>query len=559
VTSPRDIGRTIRTIRHLKPRQIATRVRYRITKPRVTARPRPEPRRAEPGRSLVPRIARGDAWLSPTRVRLLSVEKDFGAAVDWTAPGMPRLWIYHLHYFSDLPGARAEPGREWLRGVALSWIQRNPPGTANAWDPYPLSQRIVNWITWLQLAGAAVEDGDGPILDSLALQARYLERRVEYDIMANHLFANAKALVFAGLFFGAAEGERWARKGFRILFGEIAEQVLPDGGHFERSPSYHAIVLEDILDVLNVWGVFADAVPEPARRRRGELEDAARRMLAWLATMTHPDGGAAFMNDATLGGAPSYRELVDYAGRLGIGIDPPALARTHALPASGYVRLASGDGRTAVFFDNGPLGPDYQPGHAHCDMLSLEISRDGARVLVNSGTSTYDPGEERLYERSTAAHNTLRIDGAEQSEVWGAFRVGRRARILSATTSGDSADGAHSGFRRLRGAPIHRRTLTVNDDSVEILDAIEGRGTHLVQWFFHFHPDVEVRPAGSVVELSRRGEVIGRMILPNELALAVEDGAWRPDFNVSIPNRRLVVTGRGPLPSTHTILIEWAP
>jgi uncharacterized heparinase superfamily protein len=192
-------------------------------------------------------------------------------------------------------------------------------------------------------------------------------------------------------------------------------------------------------------------------------------------------------------------------------------------------------------------------------MLSLEISRDGARVLVNSGTSTYDAGEERRYERSTAAHNTLRIDGAEQSEMWGAFRVGRRARILSATTSGDSAEGAHAGFRRLRGAPIHRRTLTVHDDSVEILDAIEGRGTHLVEWFFHFHPDVEARPTGSVVELSRRGNVIGRMILPNEPALAVENGAWRPDFNVSIPNRRLVVTWRGPLPSTHTILIEWAP
>jgi uncharacterized heparinase superfamily protein len=325
-----------------------------------------------------------------------------------------------------------------------------------------------------------------------------------------------------------------------------------------RSPSYHAIVLEDILDVLNVWGVFADAVPEPARRRRGELEEVARRMFAWLAAMTHPDGGVAFMNDANLGGAPSHRELADYAGRLGVGIDAPAFARVHALRASGYVRLASGDGRTVVFFDNGPVGPDYQPGHAHCDMLSLEISRDGARALVNSGTSTYDAGEERLYERSTAAHSTLRIDGAEQSEVWGAFRVGRRARILAAATSEDSAEGAHSGFRRLRGAPVHRRAITLSDDRVQILDAIDGRGSHLVQWFFHFHPDVEVRAAGSVVELSRRGKVIGRMAVPNELALAIEDGAWRPDFNVSIPNRRLALTWRGTLPSTHTIAIEWA-
>jgi uncharacterized heparinase superfamily protein len=309
---------------------------------------------------------------------------------------------------------------------------------------------------------------------------------------------------------------------------------------------------------LNAWSVFPDAVPEPWRRRRGEIEDVARRMLGWLAAMTHPDGGVAFMNDTAEGGAPPYDELADYARRLDVEARPVRFGPVHDLGPSGYVRLASRDGRTVAVFDNGPIGPDYQPGHAHCDTLSLEISRDGERVLVNSGTSTYEPGEERLYERSTAAHNTVRIDGAEQSEMWGAFRVGRRARILSASASGDSAEGAHSGFQRLPGAPVHRRTVAVLDGRVEIRDSIEGRGTHLTEWFFHLHPDVAARPADGAVELSRGGRPIGRLGFPRELACSVEGGHWRPDFNVSLPNRRVVLTWRGPLPRDVRVTIDWA-
>ena len=133
-------------------------------------------------------------------------------------------------------------------------------------------------------------------------------------------------------------------------------------------------------------------------------------MLGWLEQLTHPDGEIAYFNDSVQGLAAAPSALRAYAVRLGV---------KHVrfpLGPSGYVRLDAGE--TIVLFDAGPVGPDYQPGHGHCDLLSLEISHRGSRAISNSGVSTYEPCPRRLAERGTAAHNTLRLDGAEQSEVW---------------------------------------------------------------------------------------------------------------------------------------------
>ncbi|MFO1266416.1 MAG: heparinase II/III family protein [Rubrivivax sp.] len=108
--------------------------------------------------------------------------------------------------------------------------------------------RIVNWIKWF-LAG---EPAQAPWLASLAVQARWLAQRLEWHLLGNHLFANAKALFFAGLFFEGREADEWLATGARILERELPEQVLDDGGQFERSPMYHALALEDVLDLLNV-------------------------------------------------------------------------------------------------------------------------------------------------------------------------------------------------------------------------------------------------------------------------------------------------------------------
>jgi uncharacterized heparinase superfamily protein len=119
-------------------------------------------------------------------------------------------------------------------------------------------------------------------------------------------------------------------------------------------------------------------------------------------------------------------ELDAYAQRLGLfsGVSPRD-GVTH-LSESGYVRFQKED--VVALLDVAPLGPDYLPGHGHADTLSFEMSLNGRRVLVDTGTSRYDECPGRLFQRGTAAHNTVVVDDADSSEVWGSFRVAHRAR-----------------------------------------------------------------------------------------------------------------------------------
>src|SRR5690606_6973721 len=147
----------------------------------------------------------------------------------------------------DLCAEGGDRRSAWHLDLLRDWVAANPPGHGDGWEPYPTSLRIVNWIKWA-LAGNTLPPA---CVHSLAVQVRWLRRCLEIHLLGNHLFANAKALVFAGLYFSGPEAHRWLATGLRILEREIAEQILPDGGQFERSTMYHALAYEDMLDLVN--------------------------------------------------------------------------------------------------------------------------------------------------------------------------------------------------------------------------------------------------------------------------------------------------------------------
>jgi uncharacterized heparinase superfamily protein len=255
---------------------------------------------------------------------------------------------------------------------------------------------------------------------SLALQAAWLEKHIEWHLLGNHLFSNAKALVFAGLFFDGRDADRWLEKGLRILEREIPEQILSDGGQFELSPMYHSIATEDVLDLLNASEAWPGLVnPEVVEHWR----QMAKKMLHWASVMQHPDGRIALLNDSAFGIAPELGELFSYAERLGLEFESASGALQH-LEQSGYARIELGE--AVLFADIGRIGPDYLPGHAHADTLCFGLSLFGDRWFVDTGCSTYEVCDERLRQRGTAAHNTVVVDGEDSSEVWSSFRVARR-------------------------------------------------------------------------------------------------------------------------------------
>jgi uncharacterized heparinase superfamily protein len=410
----------------------------------------------------------------------------------------PLLWLFNLHYFGWLD---AVP-RDEQRRLVFDWIERYPPGRQRpGWMPYPLSLRLRHWTTLLfDAEGPATwsETARARMLDSIEAQAECLVHTLEYHLRGNHLLESAITLKLLAACFRGPAVEGWRRRADALLDEELDEQFLLDGGHVERSPTYHALLAQGLLDLANV-------LPESDEIRL-RVEQRLPVILRFLSAMRHPDGELALFGDAAHGIAPEPAALLGYAARL--GFEAPEFA-SGSFPVTGYhVWRSGGD---ALFVDAGPLGPDYLPAHAHGDIFSYELSLDGRRVVVDGGTSTYEAGAERDWARSTRAHNTVEIAGIDQAEFFAAFRVGRRGRPrdVSARVSAEGMQlaGWHDGYRRLRGAPMHHRELQlVGPGALLVWDTIESSVPHEAVSRVRFAPGAVVRIEGpdvAMIELAQ--------------------------------------------------------
>ncbi|HEV2146727.1 MAG TPA: alginate lyase family protein [Longimicrobiaceae bacterium] len=413
---------------------------------------------------------------------------------DWRRRHVGHLWSYNLHYFDyalDLAWAfrlRGDPRfARRFEELAEGWIAATADGAGDGWEPYPLSLRTVNWTQALLLFGDALGSAFRERLTgSLARQLATLERRLEWHILANHLQKNLCALATGGLLFEGAAAERWRRVGLRHLWREVEEQVLPDGGHFERSPMYHAIALGDLLELLLLLRACGEPAPPAAVERIGRMADAFDRL-------SRPDGSLHLLNDSAGGIAPA-RDRLDALARAALGHGVVETDGVWELPQTGFLGYTAASTGERLIVDCGAPGPPYQPGHAHCGLLGFELDLGGRSVFVDSGVSGYDGDPFREYVRSTRAHNTVAVAGREQSEVWGTFRLARRAVVLYA-----QADAGEEGCRiRAAYRPFHERRI-VHHRTVErgagdwtVTDRVEGAEDAPLQSYLHLHPEAAV-------------------------------------------------------------------
>lgn len=507
--------------------------------PDLRAAPQLRPRSGQ----YAPTIPAKPTMVGSQRFTFLNQERQCATSADWMSADVSKLWIYNLHYFDDLNATDASTRTSWHRDLLERWVDENSPGHGYGWEPYPTSRRIVNWIK----GGLRRDLLSQACRESLAVQSRWLTQRMEYHLLGNHLLANAKALVYAGSFFCGPEADRWRERGAEIMSEQLREQVLPDGGHFELSTMYHAAVLEDLLDLVNISQAYGQEPP-----RQWLLVIAS--MFRWLTVMTHPDGDIAFFNDAAFGVAPRLVELQAYASRLGLRDDQELDGHLKVMEASGYVCAAMG--AAYLLCDCGPVGPDYLPGHAHADTLSFELSIFGRRVFVNSGTSNYENDAERHRQRGTAAHNSVTVDGENSSEVWASFRVARRARaqLHAASSNSDSViiEASHDGYRRFARHGEHRRRWTLDVDSLLIEDQIQGQ-FHDAKAHFHLHPDVDVLVHSSCELHLRWSGGCAKVLCDGARELAVHESTWHPHFGVTIASHCIVAKMKGPSLTTHIV------
>ncbi len=477
--------------------------------------------------------------------------------IDWNRRYESHLWNYQLHYFNHTVGCarafvvdgNAGPMRHCQKLIE-SWIATAHIGHSDGWDAYPISLRVVNWIYAYALLA---EKYDAPAFlqrwrTSIYQQLAFLSEHLEYHLLANHLLKNAKALVIGGLFFADdPRGKQWLATGEQLLWREFDEQVLEDGGHYERSPMYHALSLADFLEC------FALLRECKTEQKIEEQTDSTTRIVAKLQAMTrflaatsHADGTLALFNDAA--NSEDFRPLalLKSATRiLGADMQAPVMA----FPETGYYLWSSADECDRIIVDAGPPGVDYNLAHAHCDLLSYELRLDGQPFIVDSGVHGYGGDKFREYCRSTRAHNTVMFDGREQSEVWGTFRIARAAELLGVDVHCDEQSwdfrGAYRPYYK-QDLSHERRIRRTMDGEWIIEDRVSGGRVKRAQSFIHLHPDVTAkRNADLSIECQIGARIVNIQPLAAETVQIVAgqeapiQGWYFPDFGIAQPSQTI--------------------
>jgi len=397
----------------------------------------------------------------------LNLKSKYTKKINWNEASNDRLWNYNMQYCDFLRQNNLKI--ETRAGVLLLLYEKLWCGEINP-EPYPASLRIMNVIRFL----STHPEEQIAIRKYLHAEVHYLSKNLEYHLLGNHLLENAFALMMGGYFFDKL---KWIEIGHHLVQREMEEQILPDGAHFELSPMYHQIILFRVLEAIYY-------LPNDDSLRQ-ILIDKAEKMIAWLSNMTFQNGSVPHFNDSTEDIAYTTKELMQIAREIGI-----SAKENLDLKDSGY-RKFDFDGFEMVMDVYG-IGPKYQPGHAHADTFTFFLSYNGVPIIVEPGISTYNIGLKRDWERSTAAHNTVSINGQNSSETWSGFRVGRRARVKINEEDQFLLGACHDGYSRL-GMTIHRRFSALSSQ-ITIEDYLEGwRPKIEAISYLHFHPKAEVQ------------------------------------------------------------------
>ena len=416
--------------------------------------------------------------LMADKVTILHSSKDFDWKSKWNFDDRSALWNFNLHYFEylfSLVKAWKDSGeKKYLEKtfeIISGWINCNPVGVKPAWASYPTSLRIVNWISYFGYTAESMPDEfKKTFLDSLHQQYAYLSRHLEKGILGNHYFENLKSLLLASLFFN---DEQMFARVLPLFKAECEEEILSDGMHFELSPMYHKIIFEGMLRV-------SLALRETGKSDE-KIESYLQPMLDVAYSFEEGLERVPLFNDGGNNVAKSLDALLAAADRY-FGLKPCLKNR---LKAGGfYIFKREINGHTwKLIVDAGQPGPAYIPGHAHCDAMSYELFCDGTPVIVNCGTYAYQC-KERSFFRSTAAHNTVMIDGTEQSQCWGSFRLAKRSRTKVLEVADNSISMEMTDWKNRKA-----QRKIVLDDTLTVIDTAWG---HSLTSFIHVLGDLEI-------------------------------------------------------------------
>jgi hypothetical protein len=484
------------------------------------------------------------------------------------------VWELNRHqYFSTLGRAywrtRDELYARTFAAHLAAWMEANPPKLGINWaSSLEVAFRSISWLWALHFFKESAHLTPAlyaRALKFLYLHARHLETYLSTYFSPNtHLTGEALGLFYLGTLLPEfARAARWRETGKRILLAELDRHVRADGVYFEQASYYHRYTTDFYTHLLVLARANDDPVP-------GALELKLTALLDHLMYITKPDGTTPYFGDddggrlvmldgrrpndfraalatgAALFARPDYKHVAVEAseetlwllGRAGLRAFDLLDSRepadgSRAFTDGGYYVMRDGWAPDAnyLLIDCGPHGT-LNCGHAHADALSFELAARGRTLLVDPGTYTYTgSAEARDWFRSSAAHNTLTLDGESSSVPDGPFSWKHVARATArewlSRPRFDYFEGAHDGYVRLPAPATHARgVLFVKGDYWIVRDRAETGGAHRYDLNFHFAPGAE--PA---VEADARASAALRECPPGESGLEIfsfaEGGEWR--------------------------------
>jgi len=485
-----------------------------------------------------------------------------------------------------------------------AWLHDNPPyeglGYASGIE---LASRVVSILAIVSFLGAEtiVEPLRSDLWRALVCHGRWIARFPSlYSSANNHLVAESVALfVLGSLAPHLPEARGWKSTAWSRLEDSVAQLVLPDGVGAEQSPSYLAYTLEWLL---LSRAVFVSETGED----QTSIDDGLRRGARFIASAADTHGNVPSIGDCdesvvlrtglqesnypasivtSIARCCQFGEILhpafnaDLRGSLYCKNTLPPSSfdfRGAVFRDGGYTILRSNalEKELYLMFDHGPLGYAHTAAHGHADALSIWLHVGGRPVLADFGTYRYgaDAGW-RNWARSSAAHNTIEINGRSQSDMTGPFNWGKRARcrLLQSDPDGTTPHCAasHDGYLDRYGVTHQRKLVLDKGATVVITDSLAGRGSHSVSSRFHFSDEFEVRSVGDTeLAVFDDQEQIGRILFDcpgltcdlvrQEQEFVPGPGATSPAYNVLRPAWSVILSGEVDLPYTCQATFNFA-
>ena len=513
----RKIKLLLNTVKYLKPIQVYYRLYY-FLRNRIFSR-----EAAKKTVSIIDAIKWSNKLNSPLSFTnetnsfiFLNISHKFSGEIDWNYAKYGKLWAYNLNYFDFLNQ------KDMTKEVGVNLINgyiKNDKTLKDGKEAYPISLRGINWVKFL----STNQVKDELINTTLYFHYCILFKNLEYHLLGNHLLENAFSLLFGAYYF---QDEELYNKSMNLLISELNEQVLKDGAHFELSPMYHQIILSRLIDGIQLIKLNSEWKKDDLL---SFLEAKASLMISWVDNITYKNGNIPMLNDATFNIAPNSKKIFAYAKHLGIK------SQNISLSDSGYRKINSNN--YELLIDVGDVGPSYQPGHAHSDTFNFELMKRGIPIFVDTGISTYEKNVNRQEQRSTQSHNTVKIGSKEQTQVWGGFRVAKRAKITHLIEKPNLIEASHDGY--LSDGYKHTRSFLWKKKYLILKDKTNRSTRNNAKAYFHLHSSI-TKPFvnGNTIILESLGVSIEFEKASN---IYIEEYQLSAGFNKSLISNKIVV------------------